>query len=79
MDKSNALVKEADLPDEIRDTVNDATARIVNQAIERRVSRVVSADTKTREIGERFWKPSMITLVTVLVVALGWLLVGALR
>jgi hypothetical protein len=79
MDKSNASVKEAELPEEIRDTVNDATARIVNQAIERRVSRVVSADNKAREIGERFWRPSMIALVAILLVAFGWLLFGALR
>jgi hypothetical protein len=79
MNKSNALVEEVELPEEIRDTVKDATARIVNQAVERRVNRVVQADTKTREIGERFWKLSMAGLVTILVVALGWLLYGALR
>lgn len=74
MEKSNALAKSAELSDDVRQTVNDLTTRLVNQAVDHRLDQVVSADKKTREIGERLWRQSVRLLVVFLLGAIGWLL-----
>ena len=77
MTAESANTPVAPLDEETQRLLNATTARLVNQAVERRVDSVVRTSAAQDRISRRLWPLALGVAVLVLATAIGWLLHGA--